>query len=222
MISIPWRVKNFLSEKVPLLYHLAVNLGSAGNSQEHWDRRLAETWDDPGRNWPTLNEMIASLTTSEDAILDIGCGNGGMLRYLKGLGWRHLHGLDISAYAIDRLRAEGIEMHFGRLPSVPLQGEAFDVVIASAVLEHVIRRKAFIREVRRILKPLGRAFIIVPDNCLGPIDEPEHCIKYTKHSLRGFLGRYFDIVSLEGVRDTNDATPLLFAVVRKRSTDSVL
>lgn len=217
MIIIPWRVKNFLSEHFPPLYHLAVNLGSGGNSPERWDRRFAETWDDRGRNWPTLNKIIASLTISGDVILDIGCGNGGMLRYLKSLGYRHLYGLDVSAYAINRLRTEGIEMHFGQLPSIPLEGNRFDVVIASAVLEHVIRRKTFISEIRRVLKPGGRAFIIVPDNCLGPIDEREHCIKYTSSSLQRFLGRYFHIITLESMRDTNNPVPLLFANVQKKT-----
>ena len=40
---LPWRVKNFLSERFPLAYHLAVNLGAGGNDQVHWDQRLADT-----------------------------------------------------------------------------------------------------------------------------------------------------------------------------------
>ena len=91
MVLIPWRVKNFISTHFPLLYHLAVNLGTKGNSPEHWDVRLAETWDDPGRNWPVYNEMIASLAAPSETILDVGCGNGGMLRYLKSRGFRNLH-----------------------------------------------------------------------------------------------------------------------------------
>jgi len=37
---------------------------------------------------------------------------------LKKQGYMHLHGLEISEYAIKRLGAEGIEMHFGKLPSI--------------------------------------------------------------------------------------------------------
>src|ERR1700704_1849069 len=143
MILIPWRVKNFLSERFPLLYHLVVNAGVSGNSPKHWDLRLAQSWNAPERHWPTKNELIASLTKPSDVILDIGCGNGGMLRYLQGLGYRHLQGLEISGYAIQRLRGEGIEMHYGLLPWLALPEASFDVVIASQVLEHVIRRRRF-------------------------------------------------------------------------------
>jgi len=165
--------------------------------------------------WPTLNKLIASLTNPDERIIDIGCGNGGMLRYLKGLGYRDLSGLDGSAYGVNRLRAEGITMHLARLPKVPLADNDYDVVITSAVLEHVIRRRTFIKELRRILKPQGRAYIFVPDNALGPIDDPEHCIMYTEPSLRRFLKRYFREVVIDRTRDVNDTTPLLFATVRK-------
>ena len=52
-------------------------------------------------------------------------------------------------------------------------------VAGAPLLEHVIRRSLFATEIQRVLGPGGRAFVFVPDDCLGPIDEPEHVIKYT-------------------------------------------
>lgn len=215
MTLIPWQVKNFLSERFPLLYHLVVNAGVNGNSQEHWDLRLAQTWNDAPMEWPTKNELIASLTKPSDVILDIGCGNGSILRYLRGLGYRQLQGLEISSYAIQRLRGEGIEMHYGALPWIPLPESSFDVVIASEVLEHVIRRRRFLSEMRRVLKPGGRALVFVPDDCLGPISEPEHVIKYNAQSLREFLQRYFSIIRVSSMRDVNHSISILVAHVEK-------
>ena len=217
MTLIPWRVKYFLSKNVPLLYHFAVNAGLSANSSEHWDARLAQTWNDPVRHWPTKNALIASLTKPTDTILDVGCGDGHMLRTLKSAGYQHLHGLDISDYAVQRLRGEGIQMHRGDLPRIPLPDDSFDVVVASQVLEHVIRRRLFVKEMRRVLKPGGRAFIFVPDNCLGPIDEKEHVISYDAKSLRSFLGRFFSSVEVESMRDVNHAAPILYARVEKEA-----
>lgn len=215
MIRIPWRVKNFLSNQFPLAYHLMINAGAGGNDPDHWDRRLAETWDAPDRTWVTLNEMVALATSPTDDILDVGSGNGSLLRHLQRLGYHSLHGLDISEYAISRLRSEGLNMHFGRLPGVPLPSSSFDVVIASFVLEHLIRRRFFLRELLRVVKPKGQVIIAVPDNCLGPIDEPEHVIKYTQASLAKLLQRYFVINSIESVRDRNNPIPILFARLQK-------
>lgn len=217
MPLIPWRVKNFVSNRFPLLYHLAANAGVHGNSISHWDSRLAETWDDKARHWPTKNELIASLTLPSERILDVGCGNGSILLHLKSRGYEHLHGLEISEYAIRRLRKEGIMMHFGALPSIPLPDATFDVVIASQVLEHIIRRRTLLKEMRRVLKPGGRAFIFVPDDCLGPIAEPEHVMKYDGASLRAFVQRYFSVVMVESIQDAHHGISILFAHLKKNS-----
>jgi SAM-dependent methyltransferase len=215
MTLIPWRVKNFVSEHFPLLYHLAANAGRKGNSPEHWDLRLAETWDAPIREWPTKNELVAALTHPAQSIIDIGCGNGGILRDLKRRGYRDLHGLEISDYAIRRLSDEGITMHRGVLPLIPLPDMSFDVAIASQVLEHIIPRRRFLNEVRRILRTGGQGLIFVPDNCLGPIDEPEHVIKYTAQSLRKLLESQFKVITLKSMQDANHPMPVLFAHVQR-------
>lgn len=211
---IPWRFKNFVSDKFPLFYHLVCNIGFDGNSADYWDQRLAETWDDPRREWPDKNTLIHELTADGDVILDIACGNGSILRYLKAQGHEKLHGLEISAYSVNRLANEGVNMHLGKLPHLPFSDDMFDVVIASQILEHVIRRRVFIREIRRILRAGGKAFIFVPDNCMGPIDEKEHVIKYTQQSLQKFLLTYFSHVHVESMRDRRHKSPILFAQVR--------
>jgi 2-polyprenyl-3-methyl-5-hydroxy-6-metoxy-1,4-benzoquinol methylase len=210
---LPWRIRKVVSDRLPLLYHLVANAGTSGNSIEHWNDRLRQTWDT--RDWPTKTERILALTRPEEAILDIGCGNGGILRSLGEKGYGDLHGVELSDYAVARLREAGITMWQGCLPDLPVPDARFDLVIASQVLEHVIRRGKFAREIARVLKPGGRAFIFVPDDCLGPIDEREHVIKYNATTLRKFLAKTFQVESVETMRDVNYTMPVLFAQVRK-------
>ena len=216
MTVIPWRVRSSLSRRLPLLFHFATNLGRNGNSRAHWDDRLAETWDAPARQWPTKNELIRSWTDQTDLIVDVGCGNGSILRFLQGHGYQNLHGVEISEYAVRRLRSEGITMHLGMLPVASLTPGVFDVVIASQVLEHVIRRQRFLAEISRLMKPDGRAYFFVPDDCLGPIDEPEHVIQFTADSLHACLERRFRVIELRSLTDANHPMSILFAHVIQR------
>lgn len=216
MQLLPWRVKAFFSNRTPLLYHLVANLGLKGNSEEHWNERLAQTWDDAGRSWPLKTEIIRTLTKPSSKILDVACGTGSILRTLQASGYQELFATEISAYAVRRLCDQGIHAVVGKLPKIPFPDASFDVVIASQILEHVIRRTAFVKEIFRVLKPGGEALIFVPDNCLGPIDEPEHVIIYNTSSLRRFLSRHFEVLSVESIRDKHQAAPVLFARTRKK------
>jgi ubiquinone/menaquinone biosynthesis C-methylase UbiE len=214
MPLIPWRVKNFVSERFPLAYHLVINFGSGRNSQEYWDKRLAESWDISTRFWPEKVAAIERIVEPQESVVDIGCGNGSILRDLRDRGFTNLHGLEQSEYAVDRLSAERISMSRGNLLHMPFPDARFDVAIASEVLEHVIRRNRFCRELSRIVKPSGKVLIFVPNDRLGPIDEPEHVIMYNARSLRAFLDRHWIVESLSTVVEENGADSL-FAVCRK-------
>jgi SAM-dependent methyltransferase len=213
MSLLPWRVRNFLSEHFPLPYHLVVNAGTRGNSREHWDTRLKETWD--RWKWPVKTDLIANLTRPEHALVDIACGTGSILRALKSRGYHNLHGLDVSTVAIERLSNAGISMHSARLPYIPMPDAQFDAVIASQILEHIVRRGLLAREIARVLTPGGQVFIFVPDDCLGPIDEPEHVTKFNRRSLMRFLARHFDAPSVDVITETHFPMPILFGHGRK-------
>lgn len=208
---IPWRIKNFFSEHFPLGYHLLANIHTRHESEEYWDAAFDISWQAGSREWPTKNQLIRTLASTTDRILDVGCGTGTLLRYLKAHDYVNLEGLEISRRAVEVLGEHGITMHHARLPDLPLPDQQFDVVIASQVLEHIIRRRRFLSELRRILRPEGAAILFVPDNCLGPIDEPSHVIKFTKESLKKELSFFFKFVFVESLKDDKFVMPILFA-----------
>src|SRR6266404_2552117 len=212
MVIMPWRVKYFVSEHLPLVYHLIANRGGNGNSQEHWDARLAATWDAPNRNWPAKVDAIAETLGSEMSIIDIGCGTGSILRSLQQRGFTNLHGLELSEYSVRRLSDQGIAMSKGNLINIPFPTATFDAAIASEVLEHIIRRSRFLKQLTRIVNPSGKILIFVPDDTLGPIDEPEHVIKYNHNSLRKFLSKYVTIEAITSIVEPHNGARSLFAV----------
>lgn len=214
---IPWRIKNFFSEHFPLGYHLLANIHTRHESEEYWDAAFDISWQAGTREWPTKNHLVRSLSSTTDRILDVGCGTGTLLRYLKEHGYVNLEGLEVSRRAVEVLSGHGIAMHHARLPNLPLPDQQFDIVIASQVLEHIIRRQRFLSGLRRILKPSGALMLFVPDNCLGPIDEPSHVIKFTKDSLRKELSGCFRSVFIESLKDDKFAMPILFAYAHNQA-----
>jgi 2-polyprenyl-3-methyl-5-hydroxy-6-metoxy-1,4-benzoquinol methylase len=213
---IPWRIKAFFSEHFPLGYHLLANMHAEHKSEEYWDYAFDVSWQAGSRDWPTKNRLIKALTSPADRILDVGCGTGTLLRYLKEHDYRNLEGLEISRRAVEVLGKHGITMHHAKLPHLPPLDQQYDVVIASQVLEHIIRRQKFLRGLQQILKPSGSLIIFVPDNCLGPIDEPSHVIKFTRKSLMRELSSCFQSVFVESMKDENFDMPVLFAYARNK------
>jgi 2-polyprenyl-3-methyl-5-hydroxy-6-metoxy-1,4-benzoquinol methylase len=121
-------------------------------------------------------------------VLELGCGAGILARQLLEFG-NTVTGLDISEVAIAQLPKE-ITGIVSTLPNIPLPAHSFDVVVATEILEHIDDDQACVREVVRVLRPGGRAYFAVPNNCLGPDEEPEHVRKYSPETLEILLSPY--------------------------------
>lgn len=96
-------------------------------------------------------------------ILDLGCGEGKILRSF--LGWKaqpeNLYGIDVSPFIIDY--AQGLsstKMNFvvGSLDQMPFEDQQFDVVLTRGVVQHIIDKTIMNKvayEIQRVLKPDG-------------------------------------------------------------------
>lgn len=94
-------------------------------------------------------------------ILDAGCGTGGTMLALEGLG--EAWGCDMSGEAIALARRRGVErLRKCRVEELAFDDESFDVVVSCDVLEHVEEDAVAMSEMARVLRPGGICVLTVP------------------------------------------------------------
>lgn len=102
-------------------------------------------------------------------VLEYGCGDGVNTVVLARRGAR-VKALDISPelidvarerFAVNRIDAGNVEFIVGSAHEVPLPDESVDVVFGMAILHHLDLEQSA-REVRRVLRPGGRAIFQEP------------------------------------------------------------
>ncbi|MGA7933746.1 MAG: class I SAM-dependent methyltransferase [Kovacikia sp.] len=146
-----------------------------------WEQEGTTTW----RRYPGCFGRICWAVGHFNEVLELGCGAGLLARRLLDFG-NAVTGLDISEAAIAHLPPE-IKGVVATLPEIPLPDDSFDVVVATETLEHIEDYQACVAETVRVLRPGGRAYFAVPNNCLGPDEDPEHLRKYTPETIEDLL-----------------------------------
>jgi SAM-dependent methyltransferase len=117
--------------------------------------------------------------------LDIGAAAGGNTRVLQAHGWQAL-ALDYSAAAVGIGRARGIDAMRADARDLPVRSDAFDLVTALDVIEHIDEDYLVTAEIARVLRPGGTALISVPcDMALWSAHDEAcgHVRRYTRASL---------------------------------------
>jgi len=95
---------------------------------------------------------------AEPAILDAGCGTGGLMQSLLKRGYRNVRGFDLSTDAIEICRERGLDVRTGDITNIDgVWRETFDVVISNDVLYFLdeAQTSATLLKVHAVLKPGG-------------------------------------------------------------------
>jgi 2-polyprenyl-3-methyl-5-hydroxy-6-metoxy-1,4-benzoquinol methylase len=95
-------------------------------------------------------------------VIDVGCGFGDLLIYLKSRGCETL-GVDLDARAAEQAARHGVDIRVGLLTDLKLPTASFDVAVMCHSLEHVPDPAADLRELARVVRPGGRLHIAVPN-----------------------------------------------------------
>jgi 2-polyprenyl-3-methyl-5-hydroxy-6-metoxy-1,4-benzoquinol methylase len=139
------------------------------------------------------------LPESRDAaILDVGCGEGTLLRFLRDQGYVNLSAFDLSQENVELCQSRGFS--FVRLHDATkiraFEGTAlkWDLIICLDLLEHLTQGEAFnfLTDVRDLLAPDGAVVIQTPNMayiCANVIlyGDLTHETGYTEMSIRSLF-----------------------------------
>lgn len=100
-------------------------------------------------------------------ILDLGCGSGHALRFLRSRGHTQLHGIDINPAQVAAAVADGLAVEHAAVTRDWLHAHParFDLILATDVLEHVpvAELADLLAAIRGALAPGGRLVCTVPN-----------------------------------------------------------
>jgi len=133
----------------------------------------------------------------DDDLVDIGCGDGTLLRMATQLRVRSAHGLHATEEEAALVRKMGFSVTQALSHDLPIAAASASVVVCNNVLLVVPRAKIpdTLREIFRIAKPGARVFLGEIPFISGSAPEPQFSntrdtlsYLYTKHGLRAWFG----------------------------------
>ncbi len=110
-------------------------------------------------------EMVEARIPPRSKILDVGCGTGHLAAELTQRGYE-VWGVDLSQEMVRYAREHYDPDRFrvGDIERIPFPDNTFDALMCLGVMEYLSSDEPALREMRRVLKPGGRAVITTPSS----------------------------------------------------------
>jgi SAM-dependent methyltransferase len=136
---------------------------------------------------PNITRLRPAKLGVRSSVLEIGCGQGALLRELASAGFRHLEGVDPFTSESDRVQ-DGFVI---RRTLAEVAGR-FDLVLMADSLEHMPDQRSVIKQLTRVCTAEGQVCISIP--VMGQawknygtdwvqLDAPRHFYLHTEQSL---------------------------------------
>ncbi len=166
-----------------------------------------------------IKRSLDSIDKEESLILDVGCGNGLISHHLGALGFK-IHGIDISQKAIDRAnslnKSTNVSFFCKSAEDLKAEGQLYDAIICSEVLEHLDNPVKLLKELHKLLKDSGVLIVTVPHG-MGPrevlVTKPMQRIKKNNKKLWNKISKIKKVMGYSGTTvqsDSDDLTHLQF------------
>jgi len=129
-----------------------------------------------------LSAISRHVSGSDSRLLDVGTADGLMLTRLRqALNCSLCVGIDASFELLSACDDKGLHLLQADALHLPFQDGAFDLIVATATIEHVANPEQMLRECHRVLRCGGLAIMTTPDpfwekvaTAVGHLQENEH------------------------------------------------
>lgn len=138
-----------------------------------------------------------SLPQDKDlAILDVGCGMGHALLFLRELGYSNISGIEVDEKQVKSAKNLGapVELVSDVVKYLDERANRFSLIICLDVLEHVRREQqlAYLKAMRAALIPAGQLLLTVPNAnstfaARWRYNDWTHHTSFTEHSIDWIL-----------------------------------
>ncbi|MDD4332938.1 MAG: class I SAM-dependent methyltransferase [Patescibacteria group bacterium] len=110
--------------------------------------------------WFFKKDPIFECLMKEKKVLDMGCGEGNLLRKDSRL----IYGLDINKTLVEKMQAEGLQIKLGSVTAIPYEDQSFDIAHCRNIIEHLDPQDAYqmFLEMKRVLKSGGLIILHTP------------------------------------------------------------
>ena len=195
--------------------YLSFRFGYCAESKARWEKlggRLLACL--PHRRAAFDASVMWLPATPGGKVLEVGCGNGNLLKNLQMLGWQ-VQGVEPDPNAAKIAASRNLPVRCGELAEQDFPPHSFDAIVMSHVIEHIADPIAFLQACRRLLKPGGRLIMLTPNlNAIGHrwfgrdwlhLDPPRHLNLFTQESLAAActLAGFSDTTCETTMRDAN-------------------
>jgi 2-polyprenyl-3-methyl-5-hydroxy-6-metoxy-1,4-benzoquinol methylase len=171
------------------------------NSPDLWNHLWKQEGQEEWRK-QALSQVYTRIERIIDPgakIVDLGGATGILADRLRGAKNAQALVVDHSEVALEKARELGLETAIADLESDAdldrVLNREVDVCIATEVVEHLsaeTRQRLFRHAAKH-----GRALFSVPNDRLGPDEEPQHTVKYNAMSFKRDLQQHFEHVRIE-------------------------
>ncbi|MCB1175387.1 MAG: class I SAM-dependent methyltransferase [Leptospiraceae bacterium] len=155
--------------------------------------------------WRARLKQIARFQKPPSAFLDVGCSFGGFVASAREWGYQSA-GLDISPYAVQYARSQGLDVRQGEVTAGIWPDSQFDIITLIEVIEHLPDPRAALSALARIAKP-GALLVLQTANFNGRQARragssyhyylPGHFVYYSSSNLRRLLEQFdFQVIKI--------------------------